>query len=117
MAHSVTQTSFAKPCFHLVDSLGAPIGLDSGFKPVAVNATSHPTFIVDVNVSTPLWFYCAQVGHCPKGMVFGINPPATGNTMEAFIANAKQLADPIVEGAERLQGVGVCKSAELEAGS
>jgi len=45
--------------------------------PVAANATEFPQWSFTVkNATAPLWFYCRQVGHCNKGMVFAINPTA-----------------------------------------
>ncbi|EJU05855.1 hypothetical protein DACRYDRAFT_35845, partial [Dacryopinax primogenitus] len=53
----------------------------------------NPNPQVSYNVETldPIWFYCGQknpINHCEQGMVFAINPPATGNTFAAFQANA-----------------------------
>ncbi|KAI0290547.1 Cupredoxin [Multifurca ochricompacta] len=70
--HTVTQSS----------------GVDSGFQPVAANATQVPSFSVTVNATTPLWFYCRQAGHCEQGMVFAVNPTAN-KSFEAFQATAK----------------------------
>ncbi|KAF4614853.1 hypothetical protein D9613_002977 [Agrocybe pediades] len=84
--HSVTQSTFAAPC--------TKSGLDSGFHlPVAggTGATDFPTFVVTVNDTSPLWFYCAQtnpVVHCPMGMVFAVNAPAD-KSFAAFQSNAK----------------------------
>jgi len=74
-AHSVTQSSFGNPCANL--STDASQFLDSGIFPVAANATMLPQWSFTLNnASAPLWFYCRQVGHCAKGMVFAINPTA-----------------------------------------
>ncbi|KAF5350040.1 hypothetical protein D9756_009208 [Leucocoprinus leucothites] len=84
--HTVTQSSFDQPCTPLVG------GLDSGFVPVAPETVDLPTWQVQVPSSDePLWFHCKQpVGnHCGQGMVFAINPPAQGNTFEAFQASAR----------------------------
>ncbi|GKT86885.1 serine-threonine rich [Colletotrichum tofieldiae] len=35
-----------------------------------------PQVAMQVMVSEPLWFYCAQANHCGKGMTFSINPTA-----------------------------------------
>jgi len=73
--HSVTQSSFVSPCSNL--SSDPTKFLDSGFFPVAANATELPQWSFTVtNATAPLWFYCRQVGHCSKGMVFAINPTA-----------------------------------------
>jgi len=78
--HTVTQSTFANPC--------TQSGVDSGFQAVAANATSFPEWSITVNnVSAPLWFFCRQVGHCGKGMVFAINPTAA-KPFDAFQAAA-----------------------------
>jgi plastocyanin len=79
--HTATQSTFATPCQPL------PNGLDSGFVPVAANATSTQAFVVTVNATDPMWFFCRQVGHCANGMVFAINPTAN-KTFAAFQAAA-----------------------------
>ncbi|KIM48795.1 hypothetical protein M413DRAFT_86148 [Hebeloma cylindrosporum] len=86
--HSVTQSTFASPC---VLQTTPSKGVDSGFIPVAANATSLPQWSITVdNATAPLWFFCAQtnpVSHCQKGMVFAVNPTAT-KTFAQFQANA-----------------------------
>ncbi|KAF9017010.1 hypothetical protein BDZ89DRAFT_1103869 [Hymenopellis radicata] len=80
--HTLTQSTFAAPCDY------PSAGIDSGYVPVAANATEHPVWSLTVNNATaPLWFYCAQTGHCAKGMVFAINPSAA-KTFAAFQAAA-----------------------------
>jgi hypothetical protein len=71
--HTVTQSSFAKPCEPLAG------GFSTGFD--HVNKQNHtgvfPPVNFTVTVSTPLWFYCAQTvpkSHCHAGMVLGVNP-------------------------------------------
>jgi plastocyanin len=54
--HTVTQSTFTAPCEPMVG------GIDSGFMPVAANATSDPTMEITVNATTPLWFFCHQTG-------------------------------------------------------
>lgn len=87
--HSVTQSTFAKPC----ERQSTPSqGISSGFQPVDANAQSVPQWSFTVNNATaPLWFFCGQtnpVSHCQKGMVFSVNAPTTGNTHEKYVANA-----------------------------
>ncbi|KAF8337031.1 uncharacterized protein EI90DRAFT_3119365 [Cantharellus anzutake] len=91
--HTVTQSSFDSPCSKLLGTDGiTPVGLDTGFVPIAAGQ-SPVIFNYTVNTTDPLWFYCKQQGHCRKGMVFAINPPATGNhTFENFLANAENNA-------------------------
>ncbi|KAJ7200283.1 hypothetical protein B0H12DRAFT_547583 [Mycena haematopus] len=77
--HSVTQSSFASPCTALKG------GVDSGFQPVAINATAVPEFSFALtNASTPLFFFSGQGVECQKGMVFSIN--ADANSAKSFAA-------------------------------
>lgn len=53
--------------------------------PIDPSATAATTFNITVNTTAPIWGYCRQSGalpgaptHCQSGMVFGINPPPTG---------------------------------------
>ena len=78
--HTATQSSFGAPCRPLAEtSQSGQVGFDSGFMPVAGNATSFPTYTVQVNDSAPIWVFCAQTGHCGKGMVFSANAIETGS--------------------------------------
>jgi hypothetical protein len=79
----VTQSSFANPCHPLAN------GFFSTFIPTTVE--SNKTFTLLVNDTKPIWIYCAQttLNHCQSGMVAAINAPATGNTLAAFTALAK----------------------------
>jgi len=90
--HTVTQSSFAAPCANFTAANGTT-GVDSGFQPVAANASAFPEFSFTLmNASAPLWFYCRQTGHCEQGMVFAINPTAA-KSFDAFQANAKATAN------------------------
>jgi len=77
--HSVTQADFANPC-----QPGATAPFNSGFV-----TQGGQSFLVTVNSTDPMWFYCAQVGHCQAGMVGVINPPASGQTLDQFISAAQ----------------------------
>ncbi|KAJ0133145.1 putative GPI-anchored cupredoxin, partial [Colletotrichum tanaceti] len=69
--HTVTQSAFKTPC----DPLAG--GMNSGFMANPNNSvTPAPQVAMQVMVSEPLWFYCAQANHCGKGMTFSINPTA-----------------------------------------
>jgi plastocyanin len=89
--HTVTQSSFASPCRALSSSsTSGQVGFDSGFNPASANATTFPTYTVQVNDTKPIWAYCRQVGHCADGMVFAANAnESSANTFEAFQASAK----------------------------
>ncbi|EIN08042.1 hypothetical protein PUNSTDRAFT_53336 [Punctularia strigosozonata HHB-11173 SS5] len=91
--HTATQSSFANPCRSLtLTSTTGQIGFDSGFMPVSDNATTFPTFTIQVNDSSPIWVYCKQANHCGQGMVFSANAIETGpNNFAAFQAKAKAL--------------------------
>ncbi|KAK7680354.1 hypothetical protein QCA50_016594 [Cerrena zonata] len=86
-AHSVTQSSFDSPCTKLDNSF------DTDLQPISELQVSKSRPMKDffvTDASKPLWFYCKQVGHCAQGMVFAINPPAVGNTFDAFRNRALQ---------------------------
>ncbi|EIW68776.1 hypothetical protein TREMEDRAFT_63235 [Tremella mesenterica DSM 1558] len=74
--HTVTQSTFAAPCSPMAN------GFNSGFMPGS--SANPPTFSILVNSTSPIWIYCAQVGHCQQGMVAAINAPSKGNTFTAF---------------------------------
>ncbi|KAI9152117.1 extracellular serine-rich protein [Paramyrothecium foliicola] len=77
--HTVTQSSFEKPCEQLEN------GFSSGFIPTNASS-SGVVFHLVVKDIKPIWFYCAQPtgDHCQKGMVGSINAPSEGNTFVAF---------------------------------
>ncbi|KAF8879077.1 Cupredoxin [Gymnopilus junonius] len=85
--HSVTQSTFRRPCHPRIR------GANSGFMPVDPKSAQFPEFTIHIdNTSGPLWFFCAQNGHCQAGMVFAINP--TENTsFEDFLASAQMSAN------------------------
>ncbi|KAF4626143.1 hypothetical protein G7Y89_g12016 [Cudoniella acicularis] len=85
--HTVTQSSFDKPCEPLAGGFNTHF---DHFNPTNHTGVSNATF--QVNVSTPLWFYCAQtvkVSHCHKGMVLGVNP---AGKFDAFLSMATATA-------------------------
>ncbi|KAJ6488532.1 hypothetical protein C8R47DRAFT_483056 [Mycena vitilis] len=93
--HSLTQSSFAAPCRALaLTSTTGQVGFDSGFQFVADNATTFPSYTIQINDTTPIWAYCRQItagaSHCGQGMVFSINA-VEPNNFAAFKAKAAQL--------------------------
>jgi len=81
--HTLTQSTFASPCTAMSG------GVNSGFMPVAANATTFPVYSLQINQVTPLWFFCEQTGHCQQGMVLAINVNASSpNSFDAFLAKA-----------------------------
>jgi plastocyanin len=93
--HTVTQSSFADPCTPISVSTPGTAGFNSGFMPVATNATTFPTVTIQINDTTPFWAYCQQtspVSHCESGMVFSVNAVEdSANSFEAFQAKALAL--------------------------
>ncbi|KIM85391.1 hypothetical protein PILCRDRAFT_66538 [Piloderma croceum F 1598] len=88
--HTATQSTFSNPCSFMEG------GFDSGFMPVAENATEQPTFSIVVKNANPIWAYCAQtspVNHCGQGMVFAVNAGLDGsnNSFQAFQNAALQI--------------------------
>ena len=62
--------------------------------PVSTDATTFPTFTIQVNDTSAIWAYCRQASHCGQGMVFAANADETGGSgksFEAFKAAAMQL--------------------------
>jgi len=99
MNHTVTQSSFDKPC------VKNPEGEDSNFKPSTVGTmdpaakeAADPNLVWDYKVTAkePTWWYCKQKKgtHCGKGMVFAINP------------NAEKTFDKFAESAQSQNGTG-----------
>ncbi|KAK6518829.1 hypothetical protein TWF281_003521 [Arthrobotrys megalospora] len=78
--HSITQSTFAKPCVR------KPDGIDSGLLPNPNNTVvPAPVFKYTVDTTEATWWYCKQrTGtHCGKGMTFAINPTQE-KTFEQF---------------------------------
>lgn len=78
--HSITQSTFAKPCVR------KPDGIDSGLLPNPNNTVvPAPVFKYTVDTTEATWWYCKQrTGtHCGKGMTFAINPTKE-KTFEQF---------------------------------
>ncbi|OJD16779.1 hypothetical protein AJ78_03069 [Emergomyces pasteurianus Ep9510] len=81
--HDVAAGPFDAPC----------TPSDNGFYSGLINVDgSQPdaTFTVRINDTKPLWLYCTTRGHCQGGMSAVINPPAGGNTLEAYQEASKK---------------------------
>jgi plastocyanin len=70
--HTVTQSTFDNPCQPVALNSNVT-GINSGFLPVAADATMAPIYTIQINNTTPIWLYCAQAKHCESGMVMVIN--------------------------------------------
>jgi plastocyanin len=66
--HNVAQGQYNTPCVDL------PGGFYSGFIAPDVGEANE-TFIVTINDTNPIWFYCTETMHCQLGMAGVINPP------------------------------------------
>jgi len=76
--HSVTQSSFSDPCHPLSAN-----SIYSGF----VDSSDGPAaqdFTVPITSTDPIYIYCGYRSHCQSGMVMAINPPSSGNTLNAY---------------------------------
>ncbi|KAG6832073.1 hypothetical protein H0H92_005495 [Tricholoma furcatifolium] len=81
--HSVTQSTFADPCTFLTS------GVSSGFQPVNTTTGPFPTWSITIsNASAPLWFYCAQTGHCEAGMAAAMATNTTNATTSTASTSA-----------------------------
>jgi len=88
--HTVTQSAFSSPCLKL--NTNGTSGFDSGFFPVAANATTFPTWNLTINDTAPIWAYCRQATHCGTGMVFAVNSDeSSARNFSAFQNLAIQL--------------------------
>ncbi|KAL1742341.1 hypothetical protein HDZ31DRAFT_43484 [Schizophyllum fasciatum] len=102
--HTLTQSTFDQPCkaksTNIANREG---GVDSGYQDVQ-NAGGgdrlHYTITVN-DASTPLWFFCGQTGHCPRGMVFAVNPtddkPFSEFQVSAHVPRWHRHSSPCVE--------------------
>jgi len=84
--HNVAQSPFSTPC------VPAPNGFYSGFI-VPDSGEANTTFVVMVNDTQPIWFYCSEFMHCQLGMVGVVNPPATGDSLAAYAAAAAKTSN------------------------
>ncbi|KAJ7229892.1 hypothetical protein GGX14DRAFT_581568 [Mycena pura] len=110
--HSVTQSSFPKPCEPLAG------GFDSGNVQKLLNSTDNamPTWNLTVtNDAKPIWFFCKQnkpAPHCNAGMVGVINVQPGPNSLAAFVAAAQN--DTLVPGPQGGNvGVGASASGDV----
>ncbi|PNP43756.1 hypothetical protein TGAM01_v209508 [Trichoderma gamsii] len=83
--HSVVAADFATPCKPKAEG-----GFYSGFFPTTGTENSN-VFQVEVNNTTPIWFYCSQStgNHCGAGMVGAVNANAN-KTLAEFKAAAEK---------------------------
>lgn len=97
-AHTVVQGDFNTPCAR--GSLEST-GFNSGLINNNTNGGGY-VFLVTVNSTNPMWFYCSTPSHCQSGMAGVINPPAFGNTLDNYKAAAAGISTS--EGSSIVQG-------------
>ncbi|KAL6798969.1 Cupredoxin [Trichoderma sp. SZMC 28013] len=86
--HSVVAADFTTPCKPKAEG-----GFYSGFFPTA-SGENENVFQVEVNNTTPIWFYCSQTtgNHCGAGMVGAVNANASSTkTIDTFKAAAQKI--------------------------
>ncbi|KUJ12599.1 uncharacterized protein LY89DRAFT_210729 [Mollisia scopiformis] len=85
--HSVVSGPFSSPCEPATDAFF------SGY--IKGDLVGDMTFIVTINSTDPIWFYCSLEAHCMDGMVGVVNPPS-GQTVSDYVENAsgKQASAP-----------------------
>lgn len=71
--HTVTQSTFDAPCLPAGGAGTNTTAINTGFMPVAADATTVPLYTIPIVDKTPIWLYCAQGKHCQNGMVMVIN--------------------------------------------
>jgi len=98
--HTVTQSTFAAPC--TLANINSQQGIDSGFFATAAGATTFAQWQIQITQTTPLWFFCRQLGHCQKGMVMAIN--ATPDKTFAMYQAAANATTPNVSPAGPIIG-------------
>jgi len=102
-AHSVTQSTFADPCTYNGTGINTGLQKYNDTKPAMLKSWN---FTLPANSSTekPLWFFCANTGHCQQGMVFSINPgkgktaDGTPTSHEAYVKKAMAVPIPGASG-------------------
>ncbi|KIW19132.1 hypothetical protein PV08_03424 [Exophiala spinifera] len=77
--HSVAQSTFAAPCVPLSDGTSVYSGFPS----------DGDVWRIQINSTDPLWLYCSASGHCESGMAMVVNPPSSGNTLDAYKSAAQ----------------------------
>jgi len=79
--HGVAQSTFDAPCAAIANSFFSGVVDSSAGEGVE-------KFVLTINDTNTIWFYCPYPGHCQAGMVGVINPPSSGNTLEGYAAAA-----------------------------
>ncbi|ERF69068.1 hypothetical protein EPUS_01024 [Endocarpon pusillum Z07020] len=90
--HTVTQSTFDRPCEPINNIMPNVTGINSGPMPPVNNMMK--VFTIMINDTRPLWMYCATGDHCEKGMVMVINAPQGGErTLQSYKALAARVSE------------------------
>ncbi|KAH8681066.1 hypothetical protein BX600DRAFT_543715 [Xylariales sp. PMI_506] len=103
--HTVTQSrDFSSPC------LPKEGGFNSGF--VTLTEAEYEIggihWLLTINDTEPIWYYCGQAGHCQSGMVGSINANLSDGSNETYLdfsslaVQATTASVPAVTGGGRL---------------
>ncbi|RDL34599.1 uncharacterized protein BP5553_07727 [Venustampulla echinocandica] len=94
--HSVARAEFKKPCIPYEVSGVGKQGFWSGFHPLNVVASNPPAFLIKINDTQPIFFYCSAPGACIDGMIGAINPNSTQtlDIQEDFARNSTLAFSP-----------------------
>ncbi|KAG6015988.1 hypothetical protein E4U54_002579 [Claviceps lovelessii] len=97
--HTVTQSSFDKPCVSISSVNASARGIFSSFQPVAASRDMGmiPVFTVLINDTKPIWLFCSQGPHCQMGMAMVINENTAANatrSLENYVALARKVQKP-----------------------
>ncbi|KAF2817115.1 Cupredoxin [Mytilinidion resinicola] len=83
--HDITESEFGKPCDYKTG------GFYSGSGSLA--PAGNDVFVVTVNDTQPIYFYCSVPEHCQAGMVGGVNVPTSGDTLASYASAAAKTSD------------------------
>ncbi|KAG5953342.1 hypothetical protein E4U53_005988 [Claviceps sorghi] len=97
--HTVTQSSFDKPCVPISSVNASARGIFSSFQPVAASRDTGmiPVFTVLINDTRPVWLFCSQDPHCQMGMAMVINENTAANatrSLENYVKLARNVQQP-----------------------
>ncbi|KAG5983031.1 hypothetical protein E4U55_000927 [Claviceps digitariae] len=97
--HTVTQSSFDKPCVPISSVNASAKGIFSSFQPVSASRDMGllPVFTVLINNTRPIWLYCSQGPHCQMGMAMVINENTAANatrSLENYLQLARSVPQP-----------------------
>lgn len=71
-------------CFIIITRLPSFPSSQMRFNLLIITINQPIMFLVTINTTDPIYYYCGQIGHCQAGMVGVINPPCDqGNSFTA----------------------------------